>query len=347
MYNYEEQIRKYFNDEIALSKSEKVKLKSNCETNEDRIISKTDPLYKITKGSFVQQGSFAMRTTIKDPDNNYDIDDAIIFEGNVLIKNSGIDITPNELKSIVLDTLKDERFNTPPEKKKNCIRIYYNDGYHVDMACLRYNRLTRKLEIASSEWKSSNPYQINSWFNDKISSLNSELNGSGEQFRRMIMLFKRFTKSRSSWNMPCGLIITMLIAETFVGFERDDECLYNLIHSISSRLKNNLRVENLSDPESKREELTHSDADASMQELRAHLNEAIEHLGVLETVKCDAKEARIAWDWFFQTNGCFSEETDLIVNKMNLIRSGNAKTAKNGAIGVMGIANVAHKFYGE
>lgn len=351
IYNYEAPLKKYFDEKIKISNEIKSKLKSNCESNEDRVINGLDEKYKITRASFVQQGSYAMQTIIQAENNEYDIDDAIIFDSSLLKNRNGNDLSANELKNLVLEAVKDERFVRAPEKLKNCVRIYYNEGHHVDMACLRKETDffgDETIELASSDWKASNPQQINEWFKGKIESLNREKTDSGSRLRRMIRFLKRFSKSRPSWNMPCGLILTMLTVECFKNYDRDDECFYYLMKELSNRFNNDgLVVKNLADNSLwDKETLTKTSSDPSMIELRDKIKDVLDGLSILEKVECNSKDAREAWDNVFKTDGFLNEDWDDVVDKMNIIRSGKAKTSSWGTIGFSGLSNIAHKFHG-
>lgn len=346
IFDYNDQIKKFFDEKIRLSREELQKLKTSCESNEDRIIHGLNDLYNVSRNSFVNQGSYAMQTIIFEEDNSYDIDDALIIDAEKLKNKDGSYLSPNDFKDIVLESLNDSRFLKKPQKLKNCVRIYYNEGYHVDVACLRRKSLSGidTIELASTDWKESNPKQINDWFASKVKSYNKTCNDGGKMLRRMVRYFKKFARSRANWNMPCGLILTMLTVECFAYYERDDECLYYLLKNIYSRLNNyGLIVLNLADG---KEALTKSACDSNMVELMKNLKTVLDKLEILEDRNCKAQDARIAWTYLFNNNGFFKEEDDILIDKANLIKKGEARTSSIGSIGLIGIKNWPHKFHG-
>ena len=71
------------------------------------------------------------------------------------------------------DAVDDGSFKTDPEIKTNCVRVYYNDGPHVDIPV--YRSITDgfgndKYELASVDWKESDPEGVNRWFREWVKS---------------------------------------------------------------------------------------------------------------------------------------------------------------------------------
>jgi hypothetical protein len=311
MFDYNKQITKYEEDKVAISEDTRSVLRKNRDANRNRLKKNLPDDKKIKQ--FQPQGSYAHRTMIQHEANDYDIDDGVVFDEGVLKTSQGNDMSPLEVRDMIVDALQDDKFDKKPERLKNCVRVFYKEGHHVDVPAFRLSDSdTGKCEIASSEWRESDPKQINGWFESNISEYNKEREGKGSQFRQMIRLLKRFSRSRSSWNMPCGLILTMLVSEEMPNYERNDECFYHLLKAINHRLKyERMRVYNLSDKLiGSREELTKSDDDADIRNLRDKSEEALGKLEVLLEKDCTQEEARKAWDWVFKTDGFFDDEDD-------------------------------------
>jgi hypothetical protein len=156
-------------------------------------------------------------------------------------------------------------------------------------------------------WRTSDPTQINRWFESRVQSLNRIQDDAGSQFRRMIRLLKRFARSRGKkWNMPNGLKLTMLADECFErSAERDDKAFYILLEGLYKRLQGNLVVYNRAQAKAPQDELTRTENDESMVELRLHIWEALTTLSVIWNDKCTKESAREAWEWVFQTDGFF------------------------------------------
>src|SRR3546814_5852693 len=83
------------------------------------------------------QGYHAMKTMIQGEDSDYDIDDGVYFEKDHLVGPNGGEMSGRAVRQMVCKALQDERFKVPPEVRKNCVRVYYNDGYHVDLPSYR------------------------------------------------------------------------------------------------------------------------------------------------------------------------------------------------------------------
>lgn len=310
MYNYNDQVTAYHNQKVNLPEATRAKLRGHRSANQDRIIRNIRDGVTVTKNSFVKQGSYAMWTTIQDVNNDYDIDDGLIMKREELVGDRGAEMSALQVRQMVLDAVEDDKFDRKPECLKNCVRVFYKEGHHVDIPCYRKfedDSGEERIELASSDWKKSNPEEINRWFSNRVSELKKLRDGHGLQFRRMIRLLKRFCRSRSSWNMPSGLILTMLTSEKMPDYERDDECFYYLLSGLQTRLNGSLVVTNHADSDWPQETLTKTLEDASMREFKQRVGEALDELDVLHDSDCTKKAARKAWDWVFKTNGFFDE----------------------------------------
>jgi len=302
MHDCAKDIRSYHDDDVKLSEATRAKLRENRNANRDRLKDNLKEKKKPAPLRFQKQGSYAMRTTIQEANNTYDIDDGAIFAKSDIVGDRGGDMTALDARQMVCDHLKDKRFNKKPEVLKNCVRVYYNEGHHVDVPVYRESGDEKsgfKCEIASSDWRESNPAEINEWFDKQLEAKRSDQDDTDHQMRRMIRLLKRYATSRASWNLPSGFILTILLDEKYSAFdERDDRCFYNLIVAIKSRLHGSLVVKN----PVQEEILTKDDPDPKMKLLREKLEEAIEKLKVLFDGKCTRKQALKAWADVFNTD---------------------------------------------
>lgn len=296
MYDLEKEMKKFYYNEVVLQKEETCKLREKKKLNIDRLKdglkeyneeNKTD--YKIAET--IEQGSVAMSTVIQNDKNDYDIDVAIVFDET----NIG-DIGAIAIKNVIVDSLKRKctNFKNEPEAKTNCVRIEYSDNYHIDFAI--YKRIKNeyddvyKYEHAGSEWRPRDPRAINNWFKEEIGI-------NGEKLRQAIRLSKTFCKSRDSWNMPGGLIQTVLCDEKIQDYTRIDEMFYYTICSIRDRLMYNKEVYNPTDS-SQSLLLVQEDRD-KLENLYNRLNIYISKLNVLFDSDCTEKQAKDAWYNFF------------------------------------------------
>lgn len=302
MHDCAQDIQSYHDDDVKLSEDTRAKLRDNRNANRDRLKENLKEKKRPAPLRFQKQGSYAMRTTIQEANNTYDIDDGAIFAKDDLKGDRGGDMTPLDARQMVCDHLKDKRFNKKPEVLKNCVRVYYNEGHHVDVPVYRESgddNTGKTCEIASSEWRESNPADINDWFDGQVEKRKSDQDDNGSQLRRMIRLLKRYATSRPSWNLPSGFVLTILVDEKYSAFdERDDRCFYNQIVAIKNRLHGSLVVKN----PVQEEILTKDDPDPKMKLLREKLEEAIEKLKVLFDGTCTRKQALKAWADVFNTD---------------------------------------------
>ena len=225
---------------------------------------------------------------------------------------------------MVRKALHDDRFNRPPEVRTNCVRIYYNAGYHVDVPVYRKVK-TKNIsgeeeihyEIASTDWKKSTPVEVNRWFK-RENERQSPDDTNGRQLRRDTRLNKAFARSRDSWRprIATGFMITTLIVDECyrTNADREDKALYDTMVAMRDRLKRDLEIKH---PTVAGEMLTSGPNDARTKCLREKLDWAIAALDVLFDSDCTREQALKAWDKVFNTT-FFSErleEEDVVEQK--------------------------------
>jgi len=311
--NYHRQIQAYEAQRVNLSDAVRDELYAKREANRNRL--KANLPERIRIKEFIAQGSMAIRTTVQEADGDYDIDDGVLFDGESLVGSiiGLFNLSSDEVREMVCEALRNEKFGRQPEIIGNCVRVFYAEGYHVDVPSFRiYDAGTsgERQEFAGKDgWRASDPTEINRWFESRVSKLNRIQEDAGSQFRRMIRLLKRFARSRGKqWNMPNGLKLTMLADECFErSAERDDKAFYFLLDNLNKRLASSLVVYNRAQTISDRDQLTKSDEDSSMVQLRQYVWEALTKLAVLWEERCTHDSARDAWEWVFQTSNFFYE----------------------------------------
>ncbi len=316
--NYHKQIESYESECVNLPESIREDLYAKREANRNRLKGHLPERIEIV--NFIPQGSMAIRTTVQEKDNDYDVDDGVAFNANSLKGEIlGIfDMTARQVQEMVLEAIKvdKEKFKKDPEIVGNCVRVYYSEGYHVDIPAFRVINAGEEdetQELAGLDgWKKSDPTQINRWFEDHVKNLNNIQDGAGGQFRKMIRLLKRFALSRGDkWDMPNGLKLTMLAHECFErSHERDDKAFSFLLKNLKARLAKSFIVYNRAQDDGEQDELTKTDADGNIKELLSRIDEALNKLKVTDHKDCTKKAAREAWEWIFQTNGFFKKYDD-------------------------------------
>ena len=313
MYNSHSNILAFHNNEVTLPQSERDEMRERRDTNRHR---QKDGLRRDGEPSprdFQSQGSYAHRTMVQQLDNDYDIDDGTYFRKDDLKGPRGGDKTARDAKEMVRRALHDERFNKPPEVRTNCVRVYYSAGYHVDVPVYRevtttylYGKQETRYEIASSDWKESDPVEVTRWFN-RENQRQSPDTTNGRQLRRHTRMLKAFARSRESWRprIATGFMITTLVVKECYRQHatREDKALYYTMVAMRDRLNVNLEIAH---PTVDGEWLTKGADDGPSKFLREKLDWAIRELDVLFRTDCTRAQALKAWDKVFNTT-YFSE----------------------------------------
>jgi len=294
MFNCNNEIKEFYNDEVSLRDNQINIMRERRDANRKRLRKGLIKNGNPTPVYHVSQGSHSMLTMTQDDENAYDIDDGAVFSIEDLRCDNGTDMSSLKARQMVCNALKSDQFNTQPEVLKNCVRVHYNDGTHVDVPV--YRELDDgSLELASAEWKGSSPTEVTEWYNDTVIKQSPD----GRQMRRITKLIKFHSKSRKSWKtrMPSGFAISALIDGKYMAdVDRDDMSLYNTMVALKNRLDFNLVIKH----PTRDETITKTIEDADIKFLRDKLEMAINELAVLFEVDCTRLQALKAWYRVFQ-----------------------------------------------
>lgn len=308
MYNCANDVLAYHDDEVTLPHAERTNMRGRRDANRERLKKGLKDKGKPTPREFASQGSYAMKTMTRHPAKDYDIDDGVYFDNAVLIGERGAEMTALQARQMVRDALDDGSFKTPPEVRKNCVRVYYLAGYCVDVPV--YRRVTTKdifgnesyhHELASSDWKRSDARDVSKWFEDENTKQSPDT-VNGRQLRRVVREIKKYARSRESWSSQIlsGFGITKLVTECFRGdIWREDRALYDTMKAIRDRLSWNLVVEH---PVTPNETITKGTDDPRARFLRARLTDAIDTLAPLFEHDCTRTKALKCWDKVYATS---------------------------------------------
>lgn len=309
MYNCHKDILAYHNDKVMLSKVEQDEMRDRRDTNRQRLRDGLKRDGEPALSGFQSQGSYAHRTMVQHPEKDYDIDDGAYFWKKDLKGPNGGDKSARDAKEMVHKALHDDRFKKPPEVRTNCVRVYYNAGYHLDVPVYRKVK-TKNIsgeeeiyyEIASSDWKKADPVEVTHWFN-RENECQSPDTTNGRQLRRQTRLNKALARSRESWRprIATGFMITTLIVNECYrpNAKREDRSLYDTMVAMQGHLKWNLEIEH---PTVQDEKLTKGSNDACTRLLREKLDWLIDELQVLFESDCTREKALKAWDKVFNTD---------------------------------------------
>lgn len=306
----------FHDDEVTLPEPERRDMRERRNANRNRLKRGLKKEGNPGPQEFVTQGSYAMRTMVQRTEKDYDIDDGVYFAKEVLTGPNGGEMSALEARKMVCNALDDGSFKTPPEVRLNCVRVYYDTGYHVDIPVYRcvvttnmFGQQTAYCELASSVWKRSDARDVTQWF-DEENRRQSPDTTNGRQLRRVTRLLKRFAKSRPSWEKPIlsGFGITKLVTECYYAdAAREDTAVYYTMHAMRDRLNRDLVVLH---PVTPNDTITTGDDDAKARFLREKLSDALGWLDVLFAPDCTREDALKAWDKVFSTT-YFSDQVDL------------------------------------
>lgn len=303
-FNMHNQLNEFYEEHVRL-KDEINRLRSLRDTNLNRLSAGLESLGKPNFIKSILQGSIAMHTANKALNNDYDIDIAVIFEKDDL-PASAIDARKRVAEAL---NQKAYGFTKEPEARTNAVTVWYSDGYHVDIAVYRRSENSlgiETLEHAGPDWSERDPKAITNWFISSVKRLSPSQENrfhkpkvSTEQMRRVVRWIKCFTKAREGWNLPGGLIISILVEECYQpDSQRDDVALYNTLQAIKSRLDISCTVHN---PTNRSSELTEQPKFLNQViNLRKRLDSALIKLKKLFAEDCDQDKARKAWNYLFQ-----------------------------------------------
>lgn len=301
MKNCDKDIRAYHDQRVRLTESQKKSLRDRRDANRERLRRGLKKNGDPAPVKSVAQGSYAMGTVIQEPKGAYDIDDGVVFTANSLVGPRGAPKTPLDTRKMVRDAVDDGSFKTDPEIKTNCVRVYYDDGPHVDIPA--YRSITDwfghdKYALASVDWKESDPEGVNGWFREWV----KDKRAAGlAHSRELIRLLKSMCKNRPSYTtLPSGFVLTVLVQECYQsGAGSLDVELRELIEAIHRRLEANLTVAH---PVVSGEWLIDDDSKHRAEKLREVLGKAVEELTALDRTTCTLSETLKAWKKVFNTD---------------------------------------------
>lgn len=324
MYNCADDVVSYHNDEVTLPQPERTNMRDRRNANRDRLKKNLKESGKPLPVKFIKQGSYAMLTMVQDPDKDYDIDDGVYFAEADLKKADGTPMTPYEVREMVKEALYDYRFNRQPKNKGACVRVYYDEGYHVDLPIYRIRTFGGAYELAlNDDWTPSRAADVEDWFNEQ--NKRSPDTENGRQFRRIVREIKKFSRSRASWKseIASGFTITKLVAEHYHPSTREDESLRKTMQAIYDRLTWNLVVMH---PVTPGAFLSKGSNDPKLIYLRDRLKDALDELKVLDKSDCTRAQALKAWDRVFNTTH-FSSRVEKSESSAGLLRPAAAAAA--------------------
>lgn len=301
----------FHDDDVTLDTAIQTKMRTNRNANRDRLQRGLERNEKPNRDYYIIQGSYAMKTMVQHPDNDYDIDDGVLFSEKKLKDRDGGALTPKDVKEMVRDALVEGGgLATTPKVRNCCVRVDYAAGHHIDIPVYRiiFNQEGEEIrrELAGTEWRESDPEKITKWFREeeKRSKIESE---NESQLRRMVRLLKAYARQNEGDNALSGLILTILATEKHTYYKaREDIAFRDLLGAVKARLLWNREVKN---PTDAYEVLTKEADGEKIDAFDKCIAASLERLKSLDNANCTVAEARKTWDDVFKT-GYFSKLQD-------------------------------------
>jgi hypothetical protein len=304
----------FHRDRVTLSTKEQGEMRDRRDSGRTRLENGLNEADKPQPKEVRSQGSYQMRTMVRDADNDYDIDDGTYFAAADLKDDAGNALTPLAARQRVCDALKwDGRFRQEATVKPNCVRQVYAAGYHIDMPVYRIvttkdedDQDVEHFELASGDdWVRSDARAVTRWYNNLVGELNAG-EADGSQMRRVTKLTKKFARRRG-WkdDTTSGICITKLVVDEFKARPgRDDQALRETWKAIDARLQASTEIDHpvLASKLAKK-------GDAEVSFFRDCLHDALADLEALDAKEYTRKQARQAWDKVFDTT-LFSNQPD-------------------------------------
>ena len=220
-----------FNDDLTLKKKYKDLVTTGRNALRNKIGSKFEENNR-KKPKYYMQGSYAMHTAINPKeDEEFDLDDGIYLQGY----SDDRDTWPSTVT--VHDWVKksvDKHTSNDPIDKNTCIRVVYEEKYHIDLPIYIMGEDDSNNECAylahkSKGWVESDPKAFREWFQECV-------NENGQVIRHMVKYLKAW-KMKKGVDVP-GMAITILVCNNYlITADRDDVSLLDTITNILDSLE--------------------------------------------------------------------------------------------------------------
>lgn len=203
---------------------------------------------------FQSQGSYVMDTIIKPLNDDFDLDDGVYFQNGIPIKERP---EPQIFHDWVVKAVDKDNDYEKVTDRHACIRVQYKQGFHIDLPIYYADNYdSPDLGDTKQGWILSNPVEFIAWFEEKTNSgfqkaffyealkyaepyekWLSDIRKKDCQLRRLVRYMKAWADLKRN-AMPCGIVMTILVANNFNENDRDDiafrETLVNIRYYLNS-----------------------------------------------------------------------------------------------------------------
>jgi len=204
---------------------------------------------------FQSQGSFIMDTIIRPLNDDFDLDDGVYFQGGLSEKDRP---APQIFHDWVIKAIDNDNAYENVKDKPCCVRVQYKQGFHIDLPIYYADNYDcPDLAETKKGWILSNPVEFIAWFEEKTKSgfqkafmyealkyaepykkWLTDIRKQDCQLRRLVRYMKAWADLKRS-EMPCGIVMTILVANNFVEDMRDDIALRDTLVNIKTYLNAN------------------------------------------------------------------------------------------------------------
>lgn len=272
-----------FHDEISLTKTYKDKITKGRDALRTRIGNKFEEKGR-KKPQHCTQGSYAMRTAIMPTgDDEFDLDNGVYLKGYSIEQDDWP--STQTVHTWVKDAVNGHTSN-PPIDKNTCVRVVYEDKYHIDLPIYIMGENSDGDSIAylahkSKGWIESDPKAFTNWFQGFV-------NDNGQQIRHMVKYLKAW-KDYKNIDIK-GMAITILVCNNFsVTANRDDISLLDTVTNIIDSLEDSFHCYKPVTPTD--EDLFADISETSKNSILNGLNNLKRKLDIAINAKSNEKEA--------------------------------------------------------
>ncbi len=204
---------------------------------------------------FQSQGSFVMDTIIKPLNEDFDLDDGVYFQGSQSKQERP---APQTFHDWVIYSIDKDNNYEKVKDKHTCVRVQYKLGFHIDIPIYYAFRIdSPDLAETQKGWLLSNPVEFIAWFEEKTNSgfqkafiyeslqyaepyekWLTDIRKKDCQLRRLVRYMKAWADLKKA-EMPCGIIMTILVANNFSVNERDDIAFRDTLVNVRNYLNSN------------------------------------------------------------------------------------------------------------
>ena len=291
-----------FNDKISLTKSYKKKVAKGRDALRAKIGDEFEENGR-NKPKYCTQGSYAMHTAIMPlEDNEFDLDNGVYLEGYSTDQDEWP--TSQTVHTWIKNAVEDHTSN-PPIDKNTCVRVVYEDKYHIDLPIYIMGENSDGDSIAylahkSKGWIESDPKAFTNWFQHFV-------NENGQQIRHIVKYLKAW-KDYKNIDIK-GMAITILVCNNFsVTENRDDISLLDTVTNIIDSLEDSFHCYKPVAPTD--EDLLGSVSETSKKAILSGFNNLKKKLDTAINEKSNEKEATDILQKLFGDRFPTGEDTD-------------------------------------